>query len=344
MTDPHRPHPPRELTEDQLRDRLHRAVAGVQPEPGALPRLRAAVPRRRAARRRAWGGAAVLAAAVAGLPVVHAAQPFHLSGDPTGGQAAPGATAAPDHSVAAPGRAHSPATATAAGADGTGPGTTADPSADSSPGGSPAATPLCGRADLGRGESQKTATATADGRIYGWFRLTNTADHPCRITGPGAVDVDPGTTGVRLLAHTVGDPAEALPDPAGLPRELLLAPGGSYLVRFAWVPTRCATTSPTPSGPQPSSTPSSAEVPGSDTPAGGTPAADPSPTGGYSGAVQVGRKSANDIFRLGYTPDAATAFAATTVLPAGCGGTVYHTAPEPAPATDGPSPSQSPAP
>src|SRR6478609_6920429 len=43
------------LTEELLRARLHRAVAALEPEPGALPRLRAAVPRRRAVRRRALG-------------------------------------------------------------------------------------------------------------------------------------------------------------------------------------------------------------------------------------------------------------------------------------------------
>ncbi|MFF0389345.1 hypothetical protein ACFYS8_11690 [Kitasatospora sp. NPDC004615] len=338
MTDPHRPGPQHELSEDQLRDRLHRAVAGVQPEPGALPRLRTAVPRRRAARRRAWGGAAVLAAAVVGLPVVHAAQPFHLSGDPTGGQAAPGATATPDASVAAPGHPRNPAGATAAGPDGAGPETSADPSADSSPGGSPVVVPLCTGTDLGRGEVQKAAAATADGRIYGWFQLTNTAGHPCRITGPGAVTIDPGTIGVRLLAHTVGDPAEALPDPAGLPRELLLTPGGSYLVRFAWVPTGCPTTSPSPVNPQPSPTPSGGAMPGTDTPAGSPPAVDPSPTGAYAPA---GHQSPRDTFRLGYTPDPATGFAATTVLPTGCGGTVYHSAPEPAPTTGLPAPSPS---
>ncbi|MGW4379332.1 hypothetical protein [Kitasatospora sp. NPDC004531] len=344
MTDRHRPHPPGELTEEQLRDLLHRAVAGVQPEPGALPRLRTAVPRRRAARRRAWSGAAVLAGAVAVLPLVHVAQPFHLSGDPTGGQAAVGDhAAAPANSVAAPGHPHGAPTASAAGSGATGPETSAVPSADHSPGASPAALPLCTRADLGRADAQQAAGAPADGRIYGWFRLTNTASYACRVTDPGALDLGAGATGVRVLAHTAGDPAGELPDPSGLPREVSLAPGASYLVRFAWVPARCDTASPAPTGSQPAPAPGSAGLPGADGPAGASPApltADPSPSGGPTPGGTPG-PSAPATFALGYTPDPATGPAASTVLPAGCGGTVYHSAPEPSPvgATPAPSPS-----
>ncbi|MEV7024984.1 hypothetical protein AB0O00_22945, partial [Kitasatospora sp. NPDC093558] len=65
-----------DLTTDELavRDLMHRAVAGIQPAPGSLPRIRTAVPRRRAARRGALTGAVALAAAVAiGLPALHSA-------------------------------------------------------------------------------------------------------------------------------------------------------------------------------------------------------------------------------------------------------------------------------
>ncbi|OKJ16858.1 hypothetical protein [Kitasatospora sp. CB01950] len=346
MTDQHRPRPHHELTEDQLRDLLHRAVATVQPEPGALPRLRTAVPRRRAARRRAWSGAAVLAGAAAVLPLVHAAQPFHLSGDPTGGQAAgEGHAAVPDSSAAAPGHPHGLPTASVTGADGTGSETTADPSADGSPGASPAVPPLCTRADFGRVDAQQADAIPADGRIYGWFRLTNTSDHPCRVTDPGVLDLGTGATGVRLAAHTVGDPAGALPDPAGLPRELLLGPGGSYLVRFAWVPARCDTPPPVPSS-RPTLAPSSAGLPGAGTPAEPAPAAvaaDPSPTGEPAPGGTPG-PSSPATFALGYIPDRSARPAATAALPVGCGGTVYHTPPEPAPAPGGPAPSSSAAP
>ncbi|MFD8598411.1 hypothetical protein ACFV1L_25745 [Kitasatospora sp. NPDC059646] len=345
MTDRHHPHPRGELTEEQLRDRLHRAVAAVQPAPGALPRLRTAVPRRRAARRRAWGGAAALAAAVAVLPVVHAAQPFHLSGDPTGGQAAPGGTApAPGRSAPATGHPHSAPAESPTAPGSTGPGTSAGPGADPSPGTSPAVPPPCTRADLGRPDARQAAAGSADGRIYGWFQLTNTADHPCRVTEPGTVAVAAGASGVRVLAHTAGDPAGGLPDPAGLPRELLLAPGGSYLVRFAWVPARCDTASPAPTGQQPTQAPSSAALPAAAGPAGSSPApaaaSDPSPTAGATPGGQASPPPAAG-FTLGYALDAATGPAATTALPAGCGGTVYHSAPEPAPVPGGPAPSPS---
>ncbi|GGQ80300.1 hypothetical protein [Kitasatospora griseola] len=336
MTDQHRPHPLGELTEDQLRGLLRRAVADVQPEPGALPRLRTAVPRRRAARRRALGGAAVLAAAVAVLPVVHAAQPFHLSGDPTGGQAAPGGHAVgPGNSAAAPGVPHSAATATVAGRDGTGPEASVGPSADSSPGASAAAAPQCTRADLGRAQAQQGDAAPADGRIYGSFRLTNIAGHPCRVTDPGTLQLGSGATGVRLTAHTVGDQAGGLPDPAGLPHELLLGPGASFLVRFAWVPTHCATPSPSPTATGLPPAVGTAELPAAaavDGPAGSAPAiaavADSSPTAEPTPAVPP----AATTFALGYALDPNAGPVATTALPVGCGGTVYHTAPEPAPA------------
>ncbi|RKE20017.1 hypothetical protein [Streptomyces sp. TLI_171] len=347
MSDPHPPFRRPELTEDQLRARLHRAVAAVEPEPGALPRLRTAVPRRRAARRRALSGAAVLAAAVAVLPVVHATQPFHLSGDATGGPAAPGDHSSPPSSAdGRTGRPHSGSGGTLGGVGGTGSEPTGRPSASGSPGASPAVAPACARTDLGRAEAQLAAAEPVGGRLYGWFQLTNTGDHACRVAGPGQLAPGAGATGVQVLAHTVGDPAGSLTDPATLPRELLLGPGGSYVVRFAWVPTRCGAASDQPTGAsgEPTPAPSAAEQPAAaDAAPGPTPAAavaaDPSPSASPSPS---GTAAAD--FTLGYSPDPPAGPAATTALPAGCGGTVYFTGPEPAPLPAGVAPTASAAP
>ncbi|MFC8716210.1 hypothetical protein [Kitasatospora sp. NPDC057198] len=336
------------LTEELLRARLHRAVAALEPGPGALPRLRAAVPRRRAVRRRALGGAVVLAAAIAVLPVVNATGPFDLSGDPTGGQAAPGAGSSPSKATGNhPWHPHSSAAVPPAGTASPGPEASASPSASGSPGGSPAAAPVCTRTDLGRAAAEQAAADPADGKVYGWFRLTNTGAHACRLAGTGTFALGTGAVGVQLLAHGVGDPAASLPDPAGLPAEVLLGPGGSYLVRFAWVPARCpaASESPSdPSGPQqpsagtsggalPAATPAAAAAAGPTQAvavADASPGTDPSP-----GATTGGQPAAT--FTLGYAPDpGATGLPAGTTLPTGCGGTVYWTGPEPAPAPPAP--------
>ncbi|MFJ5230487.1 hypothetical protein ACIQBJ_11415 [Kitasatospora sp. NPDC088391] len=342
MSEPHRPDPGAGLTEDQLRARLHRAVAAVEPGPGALPRLRTAVPRRRAARRRALGGAAVLAAAVAVLPVVNATGPFDLSGDPAGGPAVPAPPPGPTPSAG--GRSAHPHSGT--GEPVIGPGGGASPAASTStePGpGTAAAVPACEPADLGRAAAQQ-AVADPAGRVYGWFQLTNTTARACRVQGPGRLDLAGAATGVQLLAHTVGDPAGSLADPAALPSGLLLGPGSAYLVRFAWVPTRCGDPTTTPSGPsstQPVPAAASLAAPAAD-PGPAQPltavAADPSPTGTPTPGPTPGPTPPTGPV-LGYVPDRATAPAATTALPSDCGGTVYFTGPEPAPVPAGAAPS-----
>ncbi|QKW20377.1 hypothetical protein HUT16_16040 [Kitasatospora sp. NA04385] len=202
------------------------------------------------------GGAVVLAAAIAALPVVHVTGPFDLSGDPTGGQAAPSRGSSPvktpDSRVGHP---HASAAVPTAGTAGPSPEASASPSASGSPGAPPALVPVCARTDLGRAAAEQAAADPATGKVYGWFRMTNTTARACRVAAPGRLVLGAGAGGVRLLAHTVGDPAGSLPDPAGLPAEVPLDPGGSYLVRFAWVPDRCPAASESPGGtdgPQPS--------------------------------------------------------------------------------------------
>ncbi|MFJ1758396.1 hypothetical protein [Kitasatospora sp. NPDC088134] len=344
MSEPHHPGPGAGLTEDQLRARLHRAVAAVEPGPGALPRLRAAVPRRRAARRRALGGAAVLAAAVAVLPVVNATRPFDLSGVPADGPAATGPQPGPTPSASGPSPHPRPGTGGPVVGQGVGTGPAASASADPAAGpGTAAAVPACGPVDLGRADAQQAAADPA-GKVYGWFQLTNTTAHACRVQSPGRLDLGTGATGVRLLAHTVGDPAGSLTDPAALPPELLLGPGSAYLVRFAWVPTRCGDPTTTPSGsssPQPvpaAASPAAAAADPGPGPVQPLTAVDPSPTGAPTPGATAGPTPPTGPV-LGYAPDGAAAPAAATALPAGCGGTVYFTGPEPAPVPAGAAPS-----
>ncbi|MEV4561444.1 hypothetical protein AB0K51_31280 [Kitasatospora sp. NPDC049285] len=335
------------LTEDQLRERFHRAVAAVQPDPAALPRLRAAVPRRRVRRRRAWSGAAVLAAAVITLPVVHAAQPFNLSGDSTGGSVGAADHDRPPH----PGgiRSDAPHRPSPGPQTGHGGGTdpSASPAASGTPTGLPVTLPACTRTDLGRADARQAAAEPDTGRLYGWFQLTNTGGRLCRVADPGVFTVG-GAAGVQLTAHIAGDPAASLPDPAVLPAELLLAPGDSYLVRFAWVPQRCAAASPAPSGPSgplPSAAASTAAAQPAADPAPGSslaPGVDPSPSASPTPSASPSPSPAATGFALGYAPDTASGPAATTALRGDCGGTVYRSGPERTPA--GPTASATPAP
>ncbi|MFD7907249.1 hypothetical protein ACFV4G_34065 [Kitasatospora sp. NPDC059747] len=250
--------PTADLTTDELavRDLMHRAVAGIQPGPGGLPRIRTAVPRRRAARRGALTGALALAAAVAiALPALHTADHLGLSGGPGSPHADGPATGVPagttadgsgpfgasPHPGPAPGTVGQPSGtassspspgASSARADA---GTTA-PAAATSSGDGPIV-PLCTRGDLGQGSGQ-AGPADAAGRIYGWFAVTNVSGHACRLGGPGAVSVT-GVTGtdrsrIRVTDHTAGDPATGLPPADTDPP--LLAPQAGYRVPFAWIP------------------------------------------------------------------------------------------------------------
>lgn len=229
----------------ELRARLHRAVAEVQPDPTALPRLRDQVPRRRARHRNLWTGAAAAALLTAAvLPTIHGAQRLDLSGGPVDGPLAAGpasSTASPGPSVS--GGAGRPTalpmpviTATPAGSppgpvpevttSGSLAGVTGSPSAGTAP------APGCGPADLGQGSSHLGA-AEADGRVYGWFRVVNTSGRSCEVAGGGLLAADSAM--VRVAPHTAGGPATGLAEP--VPEgPVLLPPRTGYQVRFGWVP------------------------------------------------------------------------------------------------------------
>jgi hypothetical protein len=107
-----------------------------------------------------------------------------------------------------------------------------------SPGsGAPAAE--CTRAQLGGG-TDTVGSPDAAGVVYGTFQVVNVSASSCTVSTPGAVSVlaVSGTdkSWVQVTQHTAGDPAGGLPQPTATPSPVLLAPGGSYLVEFAWVP------------------------------------------------------------------------------------------------------------
>ncbi|MEE1784009.1 hypothetical protein PUR71_14015 [Streptomyces sp. SP17BM10] len=358
-----------DLTTDELavRDLLHRAVAGIQPVPGGLPRIRAAVPRRRAARRGALTGALALAAAVAvALPALHNADHLGLSGGPGSPHADAPVTGVPAGTTAdgsgpfgasprpgpVPGTAGQPSGtassspspgASSTRADG---GTTAPAAATSS--GEGPIVPLCTRGDLGQGTAQ-AGPADAEGRIYGWFAVTNVSGHACRLGGPGAVSVTAVTgtdrSRIRVTDHTAGDPATGLPladtDPP------LLAPQAGYRVPFAWIPDPVcpttgqggATTAPTGApAPGPVALTTQAPAAASGAPASGASAA-PSSNPHVSASPSAGptteptpsgsptpnpTASSPPSTTIAHTPAPGSPSAAAVLLPGACAGTVYR--------------------
>ncbi|MCX5211992.1 hypothetical protein OG689_22375 [Kitasatospora sp. NBC_00240] len=356
-----------------VRDLMRRSVAGLQPDGTALARIRSGVPRRRAVRRGVWTGAAavVLAAAVA-LPALHYPEGLGLSGpaavgtaDVTGTVPSParttGATSAgrptgPYSWGGAGGTAGSwpgsPSTSSAAGAGGTATG-----AVSAGPGSGMAPLPECERADLGPGTAQVGAPDAA-GAVYGSFTVANTSGRSCVLSGPGTLLVS-AVTGfdpalVKVLDHLAGDAATALPDPVGIAAAgpPVLAPKTAYRVQFGWVPGgSCPRTGAPPAVPaggaqeQASPAPRTAADAASAAPTPGVVAApSPSPTAGGTSAPSptasptAAPTAPSTSITLAYTPAPAGAGTVTAVIAGACSGTVYRTAPQPAPpAPSGPS-------
>lgn len=190
-------------------------------------------------------------------------------------------------------------------------------------GGSSAPVAECTRAQLGDG-ADTVGTPDAAGVVYGTFQVSNVSGTGCKVSMPGAVSVlaVSGTdkSYVSVVQHTAGDPAGGLPQPSATPSPVLLAPGGSYLVEFAWVPT---TGSGAPSCADPS-------APGGT----GSPGADAGTTGTDTGisADDATSPSTDDgapSVTLGHTPGAGGSTAASAVIADACAGTVYRTDPLP---------------
>ena len=347
------------LTPEQreIRDLLHRAVDDLAPAPDALDQLRRAVPRRRQRRRRVVGSVvATVALCSLGTIALHAAGVSVDSADgpqsssPYGGTSsdAPSrtgadVTASPTLVPLGPGQVL-PGVGSSFGPDVAGHGSaTLGPGASGRPdpsltrpvggaspprgnggssGGAAAPAAECSRSQLGDG-ADTVGSPDAAGVVYGTFQVTNVSAKTCKVSTPGAVSVlaVSGTdkSWVSVTRHTAGDPAGGLPQPSATPSPVLLAPGGSYLVEFAWVPATGAGA--------PSCTDSSA--PGSSA----TPAAQDGTAGVAAGADDdtgsPGTGSASPSVTLGHTPGAGGSTAASAVIANACAGTVYRTDPLP---------------
>ncbi|WP_328537558.1 hypothetical protein [Streptomyces sp. NBC_00344] len=319
-----------------LRRLMHGAVRDLRPSDDALDHLHKAVPARRARRRQV-----VVGAAAAALLVGTAIPAFlHVAGAGGGVK---------DNPVAV---GHGPRTHNGTGAaDGAGNGKqgTNSPSGGggatgkdgvkdkpsgtgkgnqggAAGGGSGASDkavkglPMCSAQQLGV-TSASTDPATADGTVYGTFRVSNVSGSQCAIRDAGTMNfqalgaADPAR--ITVVDHTAGDAAGGLPDPSQETTGLVLEPAKAYEVKFAWVPSdTCPTTDPSPDP-----TPSGGSEGASGTGDGGTPpdAAHTDPQMQYAdgdtsdGSVAVVHEAEPGV------P------AAEATIPNACAGTIYRT-------------------
>jgi hypothetical protein len=271
-----------------LRRLLHHAVEEIEPRDGTLDHLRKAVPARRARKRQAVVGMAAAALFVGtAIPALwhvsnstglgadpsiagHGAQAQGGAGDgkgPDGGESTSGGTSGTTEDK---GKAEQKegekgkATGSAAGSSGS----------SDTPSTSAAGIPACTAADLGMPTQTVNAPDTV-GAVYGTFRFTNASGASCTVSGPGTVTPTPqgaaDATKISTARHVAGDMATALPDPSLEVPSLVLKPGSSYEVQFAWVPSEtCPTIDDDPNGggtATPSPDPTPTEDPATD---GGT--------------------------------------------------------------------------
>ncbi|MFD3480204.1 hypothetical protein [Streptomyces sp. NPDC058695] len=316
-----------------LRRLLHEAVEEIEPTNGTLEHLRRAVPARRARKRQAVVGmaAAALFIGTAIPALVHVAGQSgsndrpSIAGNseashggtgsgkgPNGGESGTGSPSGKSKSKGKDGKKDKPGDK----GKGAGGGATGGPDPAST---AAASSPVCGAADLG-GAPANVGAADAAGRVYGSFRVTNISQANCSVDAPGAVSVlaqgaaDPAK--VNVVDHTAGDAASGLPDPSTEPSQLILEPGMSYEVRFAWIP--------------------SAECP--TTGGGGDPSPSPTPSGGTTGDATGSNPDqsglSTQLVAEGPTADGSVAVSHTAeggapsssaTIPNACSGTVYRT-------------------
>lgn len=333
-TDPRNPELPgdpvlridEELSAEELalRRLLHDAVEDIEPRHDALLHLRRAVPARRAHRRQLMVGsaAACLLALVAVPAVLHVANTAASeTANPANAASAhdtgSGAWTDNDEDKAEPpvgGSGNEDGADKSSAASDTRPSRIASSSPD--PSDTLAATaPLCTSADLGNPVGA-TGVAGADGRVSGYFRVSNVSSSPCTVNDDSAaVTATPqggaDASRISVVDHTAGD-GSGLPDVVS--NALILTAGQAYEVEFTWVPaagggtTGCETTSTA------SPTPSASD----DSSGGTTVAATATATAGSAPAAG----SASIL--LTHTPEAGSP-AVTTTIGDACAGTVYKT-------------------
>ncbi|MFF0106177.1 hypothetical protein [Streptomyces hirsutus] len=330
------------LDELELRSLLHSSVRVVEPSEGSLEYLRRAVPARRARKRQILVGAAatVLFVGTAVPALVHVSRS-------TGPDARPSTVGHASQAQGGTGEGKGPGggESTSGGASdqvekgrkdggkgeekekgaktGTSTGVTegAGPSASAASGSS-----VCTAAQLGPAVASSGAPDST-GAVYGSFRVANVSTTGCTVDDPGSLGVTPlgaaDATKVGLARHTAGDAAAGLPDPSLEAGQLVLKPGESYDVKFAWVPSEPCPVNNGGGGDnggtgEPSPDPSPSEEPTVD---------DGTSTGGDTGTLtQLLRTdgTADGSVTLTYTPASGAGTATVTVSNA-CAGTVYWT-------------------
>lgn len=358
-----------EVDEAALRRMLQGAVDDLEPTPGTLEYLQRAVPARRARRRQILVGAAatviLVGASVPALMTVadtgdeNGRRSSAIDSDDPGGDRRGGSSEAGEDTAGTseePGVSGGGDEATEGQSPGPG-----EKSAD--PTDSPATrAPACTPAQFGEPASSK-GEPDAAGRVKGAFTVSNVSDTACTVDSPGEVRV--GTLGAASVGdidtrtHESGDGAtDLLPEPEQASVPLLLEPGSSYMVKFAWVPEKTGSqdggcTAEGSSSPSPEPTGDTAMAPmsvtdpaqpetmaedgtggtGTEGGTGGTGETDgggaDGGTGGGSGGEEPEDPPAEGAVTLTHTPEAGSAVASSVTVPNACAGTVYLTEPMP---------------
>ena len=322
-----------------LRRMLQQAVQTVEPRDGTLDHLRRAVPARRARKRQAMVGmaAAALFICTAVPALVHVSNATGSDVNPSNvGQASQA------QGGASQGKNTDGGGGTAGGSSGKaeskgkgdskgnskdkGNGTTTGGTAGSDPSASTAAAAMCKADQLGA-PNQSVGSPDSSGAVYGSFTVANTSTTACSVDDPGSVSTlaqgAADSTKITVARHVAGDAAVSLPDPSTEVASLVLRPGATYRIQFAWVPSE---TCPTTGGGT-----------GGTTYGGSTASPTPTPdAGGSAGATSSGTDSGvttqmftedgtqDGSVTVSYTPAAGSASGSAAVSNA-CAGTVIYT-------------------
>ncbi|NUS57483.1 MAG: hypothetical protein HOV66_21900, partial [Streptomycetaceae bacterium] len=244
-----------------LRDRMQQAVAGLEPQPGALDLLRRAVPARRRRRRAALATTAVTVFAVsAGATLaargsLHSDQPKQAgstdvgnlmstgsNGVPGGGSGhGPGPVSGQQMSSALPSVTSAGTSATSLSETSKAPPVSSPPS--SSAGSAPPPPSACQSSSVLRVFG--TRNPPNGGVVY--EAVIGTVKTACTLSGTPTLLVSGGVPQLKPDPHVV-------PQLAGLPagRSMTLQPGDWFEFQYAWVPASC------PAQPTPTSAPTSA--------------------------------------------------------------------------------------
>ncbi|MBO1333704.1 hypothetical protein J3486_20935 [Streptomyces sp. VRA16 Mangrove soil] len=326
-----------------LRRMMRQAVAEIGPPDSTdavLDHLRRAVPARRARKRQATVGAIAAGVFVAmAVPAVLHVTNSGASGDRPSiagnSTATQGSDAGKSSGAAGKDSAGSPSQSKGKDEDGKkgkkgdqGKGASAGASAGTDTGSTAAASsPTCDANELGTPVTS-VGTPDANGTVYGSFTVPNTSGSNCTVDSPGSVvtiaqgAADP--TKVSVVDHTSGDQASGLPDPSTEPSQLVLEPGKSYVVRFAWVPSAPCTPSGGDGGGGSGGTGGGEASPSPSASGDTTPT-----TGDTTDASQLSTQLGSDGSDTGsvvvsHTAEPGAPSAAATI-PDACAGTVYTT-------------------